>query len=359
MCPGAAQDGVPPGAGRPRVVARAGARGFVRGRAGTGAAMPTFGFFLSSEEQAPLQLVDSAVRAEAAGFETLWISDHYHPWLDAQGQAPFVWGVLGAIAARTERVRCCTAVTAPTLRIHPAVLAQAAATTQCLFGGRFGLGVGTGEALNEHIFGDAWPSAEVRLEMLEEAVGVMRALWSGEVVRHRGQHYVVDTAQVYSLPEQQVPVLVSGFGPKATSLAARIGDGYCNVEPAAELVAQYRAEGGRGLTQAGLKVCWAQDPAQARATVHRLWPHQAVPGEHMQVLTSPRHFAQISSVVTEEMAVGAVAATGNRVEDFVEGIRPYVEAGFDEVYVSQIGEDQAGFLDFWVRELEPALRDLV
>ena len=320
--------------------------------------MSVFGFFLSSEEQTPLQLVDSAARAEAAGFPTLWISDHYHPWLDAQGQAPFVWSVLGAIAARTERVRCYTAVTAPTLRIHPAVLAQAAATTQCLFEGRFGMGVGTGEALNEHIFGDAWPSAEVRLEMLEEAVGVMRALWSGEVVRHRGQHYTVDSARLYSLPEQQVPVLVSGFGPKATSLAARIGDGYCNVEPAAELVAQYRSEGGTGPTQAGVKVCWAQDPAQARATVHRLWPHQAVPGEHMQVLTSPRHFAQVASVVTEEMAVGAVAATGNVVEDFVEGVRPYVEAGFDEIYLSQIGEDQVGFLDFWVRELEPALRDL-
>ena len=345
-------EGAPEGS---RPVARP---GFAPAGPGTALPMTTFGFFLSSEEQAPRQLVDAAVRAEAAGFEALWISDHYHPWLDAQGQSPFVWSVLGAIAARTERVRCTTSVTAPTVRIHPAVLAQAAATTQCLFEGRFAMGVGSGEALNEHIFGDAWPTAEVRLEMLEEAVGVMRALWSGEVVRHRGQHYTVDTAQLYTLPERPVPVLVSGFGPKATSLAARIGDGYCNVEPAAELVQQYRAEGGQGPTQVGVKVCWAQDPAEARATVHRLWPHQAVPGEHMQVLTSPRHFAQIASVVTEEMAVGAVAATGPRVEDFVEGLRPYVEAGFDEVYVSQIGEDQAGFLDFWVRELEPALRDL-
>jgi len=327
-------------------------------RGGTPRRMTTFGFFLSSEEQAPRMLVDSAVRAEQAGFEALWISDHYHPWLDAQGQAPFVWGVLGAIAARTERVRCYTAVTCPTVRLHPAVLAQAAATAQCLFEGRFGLGIGSGEALNEHIFGDAWPTAEVRLEMLEEAVEVMRALWAGDVVRHRGQHYTVDTARIYSLPEQPVPVLVSGFGPKATSLAARIGDGYVNVEPAGELVEQYRSEGGKGLTQVGAKVCWAADPAEARRTVHRLWPHQAVPGEHMQVLTSPHHFEQLASVVTEEMAAGAVAATGNRVEDFVEGLRPYVEAGFDEVYVSQIGEDQAGFLEFWQRELEPALRGL-
>ncbi|MCU1691487.1 MAG: putative dehydrogenase [Frankiales bacterium] len=320
--------------------------------------MTTFGFFLSSEEQAPRQLVRNAVAAEQAGFEALWISDHYHPWLDAQGQAPFVWSVLGAIAAQTETVRCYTAVTCPTVRIHPAVLAQAAATTQLLFEGRFGFGVGTGEALNEHVFGDAWPTAEVRLEMLEEAVDVMRQLWTGEVVRHRGPHYTVDTARLYSLPEQPVPVLVSGFGPKATALAARIGDGYMNVEPAGDLVQLYRDSGGKGPTHAGVKVCWAQDEAEARATVHRLWPHQAVPGEHMQVLTSPQHFAQVSSVVTEEMAVGAVGAVGNRVEDFVEGVRPYVEAGFDEVFISQIGTDQEGFLRFWTQELRPALAQL-
>ena len=316
--------------------------------------MTTFGYFLSSEEHTAPALVDLAVRAEQAGFETLWVSDHYHPWNDEQGQAPFVWSVLGGIAARTERVRCYTAVTCPTVRLHPAVVAQAAATTQQMFQGRFGLGVGSGEALNEHITGAVWPSAEVRLEMLEEAVDVMRRLWSGEVVRHRGTHYTVDTARLYSLPEQPVPVLVSGFGPKATELAARIGDGYMNVDPAAELVQRYRDSGGTGPTHGGAKVCWSADPAHARREVHRLWPHQAVPGEHMQVLTSPQHFAQLSSAVTEDMAVEAVAAVGDRVEDFVEGLKPYVEV-FDEVYVSQVGDDQEGFFRFWETELKPAL----
>lgn len=321
--------------------------------------MTTFGYFLSSEELSPGELVENAGRGENAGFDRLWISDHYHPWNDAQGQSAFVWSVLGAIAARTERVVVTTSVTCPLLRIHPAVLAQAAATTQVLFGGRFQLGVGSGEALNEHIFGDAWPPADVRLEMLEEAVEVMRALWSGEVVRHRGQHYTVDTARLYTLPEQPVPVLVSGFGPKATELAGRIGDGYLNVSPEAELVQLFKDSGGAGKpTQAGIKVCWAEDPAEARRTVHRLWPHQAVPGEAAQVLYSPRQFEQMSSIVTEEMAVGAVGATGNRVEDFVEGVRPYVEAGYDEIYLSQIGPDQQGFLAFWERELEPALASL-
>jgi G6PDH family F420-dependent oxidoreductase len=266
--------------------------------------------------------------------------------------------VLGGIAARTQTVRCTTAVTAPIVRIHPAVLAQAAATTAAMFEGRFALGVGTGEALNEHILGDAWPTLDVRLEMLEESVEVMRALWTGELVRHRGRHYRVDTARLYTLPERPPPVLVSGFGPKATELAARIGDGYVNVEASAELVRLYRDSGGKGPTQGGVKVCWSDDEAAARKRVHELWALQAVPGEAMQVLPSPTHFEQISELVTEDMAVEAVGAVGNRVEDFVEGIRPYVQAGFDEVYISQIGPEQDGWFDFWERELRPALADL-
>jgi G6PDH family F420-dependent oxidoreductase len=319
--------------------------------------MATFGYFLSSEEHLPFGLVDQAVRAEEAGFEALWISDHYHPWNDEQGQSPFVWSVLGAIAERTERVRCYTAVTAPTVRIHPAVIAQAAATVQVMFGGRFGLGVGSGEALNEHIFGDAWPTADIRIEMLEEAVEVMRALWSGEVVRHRGRHYTVDTAQIYTLPEQGVPVLMSGFGPKATELAARIGDGYMNVAPAVELVELYRSSGGKGPTQAGVKVCWAPTKDEAKKTVHRLWPNQAIPGEAAQVLPSPKHFMQVSELVTPEAAVEGLAH-GPDIVDFVKSIKEYADAGFDELYISQIGPDQDGFFRFWDSELRDALKDL-
>jgi G6PDH family F420-dependent oxidoreductase len=269
-----------------------------------------------------------------------------------------VWSVLGAIAAQTSTVRCTTAVTAPIVRIHPAVLAQAAATTAAMFEGRFSLGVGTGEALNEHVLGDAWPTLDVRLEMLEEAVEVMRALWTGELVRHRGRYYTVDTARLYTLPERPPPVLVSGFGPKATELAARIGDGYVNVDPSAELVSLYRERGGRGPAQGGVKVCWSPDEAAARRTVHELWAVQGVPGEAMQVLPSPVHFEQVTELVTEDMAVDAVGAVGNRVEDFVAAVQPYVEAGFDEVYLSQIGHEQDGWFDFWERELRPALADL-
>jgi G6PDH family F420-dependent oxidoreductase len=223
-----------------------------------------------------------------------------------------------------------------------------------MFGGRFGLGVGSGEALNEHIFGDAWPTADVRIEMLEEAVEVMRALWEGDVVRHRGRHYTVDTARIYTLPEQPIPVLVSGFGQKATELAARIGDGYMNASPDGEMVQIYRKNGGKGPIQGGVKVCWGADKAEARKTAHRLWFNQAIPGEAAQVLPSPAHFEQIGELVTEDAAVESIPC-GSDVADFVQAVKTYVDAGFEEIYLSQIGPDQQGFFDFWDRELRDAL----
>jgi G6PDH family F420-dependent oxidoreductase len=187
--------------------------------------MPTIGLFLSSEERTAPELVELAARGEAAGFPCAWISDHYHPWTDTQGQSPFVWTVLGGIAQATRELRVTTAVTCPTVRIHPAVIAQAAATTATLLPGRFALGVGSGEALNEHVLGDRWPRTEIRLEMLEEAVEVIRALWTGKVVNYRGRHYEVEHARIYSRPAEPPAIYVSGFGPKAIALAGRIADG--------------------------------------------------------------------------------------------------------------------------------------
>src|SRR5919112_3953944 len=181
------------------------------------------GYFLSCEEFGPQELIRQARLAQAAGFDRLWISDHYHPWIDEQGHSPFVWSVIGAIAEATD-LPLTTGVTCPTVRIHPAIIAQAAATSALLLGGRFGLGVGSGEALNEHILGDAWPNIETRLEMLEEAVEVIRTLWQGGMQDHRGIHYEVQNARIYDLPDTPPPILVSGFGPKAIELAARIGD---------------------------------------------------------------------------------------------------------------------------------------
>src|SRR5918997_696408 len=184
------------------------------------------GYFLAFEENGPRELLAQARAAERAGFQGLWISDHYHPWNDEQGESPFVWAVIGALAEATERVPVTTAVTCPTVRIHPAVIAQAAATAAVMLPGRFNLGVGSGEALNEQVLGDDWPEADVRLEMLEESIEVMRELWTGEVVNRRGTHYRVRHARVYTRPDQAPPILVSGFGPKSVDLAGRVADGY-------------------------------------------------------------------------------------------------------------------------------------
>lgn len=254
------------------------------------------GYFLSSEEWGPKGLVAQAVKAKDAGFEGLWISDHYHPWNDEQGHSPFVWTTIGAIAQAAPRMPVTTAVTCPIVRIHPAVIAQAAATASVMLEGNFSLGVGSGEALNEHILGDRWPEADERLEMLEEAVEVIRKLWDGGVRDHRGRHYRVEHARIYDLPETPPKIIVSGFGPKAVELAARIGDGYCTVGPDADSVERFRSASTSGaLVQGGLKVCWSDDEAGARRTVHRLWANEGLPGELAQVLPTPEHFEQPQS----------------------------------------------------------------
>jgi G6PDH family F420-dependent oxidoreductase len=305
------------------------------------------GCFLSCEENGPRELVTQAKRAEAAGFHALWISDHYHPWNDQQGHSPFVWSVIGAIAEAT-RLPVTTGVTCPTVRIHPAIIAQAAATSAVMLDGRFNLGVGSGEALNEHIHGDRWPEAEERLEMLEEAVEVMRTLWAGGQQSHRGRHYRVENARVYDLPERPPPVLVSGFGPKATRLAAKIGDGFCTVAPDKDAIDLYRSEGGTGPVHAGTKVCFMADKAEALATAHRLWPNEALPGELAQILPTPAHFEQAAELVRPELLQ---TPGGPDLEEHAASLADYEAAGVDELFVQQIGPDQDAFFDTWAPEM--------
>jgi G6PDH family F420-dependent oxidoreductase len=315
--------------------------------------MAKIGYFLSSEEFGPTELVRQAKLAEDHGFDALWISDHYHPWLAEQGNSPFVWSVIGAVAQATD-LPISTAVTCPTTRIHPAVVAQAAATSAVLTGGKFVLGVGTGEALNEHILGDPWPSADVRLEMLEEAVEVMRALWTGEVVEHHGTYYDVEHARLYSLPDEPVPVYVSGFGPKAAEVAGRIGDGFVCTKPDADLIEAFRKAGGAGKPmQVGTKVCWGPDAAEAKKTAHKTWRNEALPGELAQVLPTPEHFQQASELVTEDMMP---TPAGPDPDVHVEALKKFLDAGYDELYVQQIGPDQDGFFEFFAEKVLPALR---
>jgi G6PDH family F420-dependent oxidoreductase len=309
------------------------------------------GCFLSSEEWGPRDLVEQARRAEAAGFHALWISDHFHPWNDEQGHSPFVWSTIAAISQVT-RLPVTTAVTCPTIRVHPAIVAHAAATSAVLLEGRFGLGVGSGEALNEHILGDRWPDADLRLEMLEEAIEVIRTLWQGGVRDHRGRHYEVENARIYDLPAEPPPILVSGFGRKSVRLAARIADGYVTTKPDAELIELYRTEGGVGPVQAGTKVCFGPDEAQARRTAHRLWPNEALPGELAQVLPTPRHFEQACQLVTEEMVAESVPC-GPDLDRHVAALQEYADAGVDELFVQQIGPEQDAFFDTWARAVLP------
>ncbi len=316
------------------------------------------GYFLSSEEWGPAELVELAVKAKAAGFEGLWISDHYHPWNDEQGHSPFVWSVIGAIARAAPGMKLTTAVTCPTVRIHPALVAQAAATSAILLDGNFCLGLGSGEALNEHILGDRWPAADERLEMLEEAVEVIRLLWQGGSRNHRGRHYRVENARVYDLPEASPPILISGFGPKSIDLAGRVGDGFCTVEPDADAVARFRSNGGEDKpVHGGIKVCWAADEGRALETAHRLWPNDALPGELAQVLPTTRHFEQASELVAPEQ-IAEIVPCGPDPDKHLEAIGKYAEAGFDELYVQQIGPEQDAFFDAYKEHVLARTREL-
>ena len=314
-----------------------------------------FGYFLSTEEYTPQQLLEQAVLAEEAGFDKLWVSDHFHPWNDEQGQSPFVWSLIGAIS-QVCGLHVTTAVTCPTVRTHPAIIAQAAATSAVLLDGRFTLGVGSGEALNEHILGGPWPTTDVRLEMLEESVEVIRKLWKGEVVNHRGRHYTVDTARIYTLPEQTPEIYLSGFGPKATELAGRIADGYISTMPDSELLGRFRDSGGQGKTaQVGFKVCYAETEDAGGAIAHRIWPNSGVPGELSQVLPSPKHFEQAAELVTQEMIQDKVAC-GPDAEAHLAAYEPFLEAGYDEVYVANMGPHYREMIALH-GELLPRLRE--
>jgi G6PDH family F420-dependent oxidoreductase len=317
--------------------------------------MASIGYFLSCEQFGPKEIVDQARRAEQAGFERLWISDHFHPWNEEQGHSPFVWGVIGALSQATS-LPVTTAVTCPTFRIHPAIIAQAAATAAVQLDGRFVLGVGSGEALNEHVLADHWPSVGVRLEMLEEAIEIIRLLHTGEEISHHGTYYEVQEARIYTLPAQPVPIYVSGFGPQATELAGRIGDGYCTTIPDADLVRTFRGSGGGTKpTQGGTKVCWDRDADKALDVAHRIWGNEALPGQLAQTLPRPRDFEAAMTLVTREQVAPSIA-TGDDPERHIAQVREYVDAGLDEVYVQQIGPDLDGFFEAWRTDVLPAFR---
>jgi coenzyme F420-dependent glucose-6-phosphate dehydrogenase len=319
------------------------------------------GYALSSEEHRPAALVANARRAEEAGFDFAMISDHFHPWIDKQGQSPFVWSILGGIAATTERITVGTGVTALSLRIHPAILAQAAATVGDMLPGRFWFGVGTGENLNEHVLGDPWPEHSMRAAMLEESIALIRRLWTGELVDHDGEFYRVSRARLYTLPNELPPILIAAGGDETATLAGRIGDGLITTAPEKELIAAFTRAGrstkgskaGRPLVGQA-SVCWAKDEKSARRTALQWWPTAAIPGDNGQELPLPSSFEALAKLVTEDEVAKQIAC-GPDPEVHLAKIQPYIDAGFDHVYLHQIGPDQEGFFRFAERELLPRI----
>jgi coenzyme F420-dependent glucose-6-phosphate dehydrogenase len=317
--------------------------------------MTQFGYALSSEEHLPHALVENARKAEDLGFEFTMISDHFHPWTDRQGNSPFVWGVIGAISHATERIRLGTGVTCPTIRTHPAIVAHAAATSSVLMEGRFFLGVGTGENLNEHILGDHWPAPDERIEMLEEAIAVMRQLWEGGYQTHRGKHYTVENARLYTLADEPVQIAVAAAKEQAAELAGRVGDAFVNTAPDSEQIELFDRAGGRGKPKYGqITVCWAKDEDEAARTVHEIWPNAALGGDLTYELPLPRHFEQATENVTPEQLKEELTV-GPDPKRYLASIQEMVEAGYTHVYFHQIGPDQDGFFRFWKDELAPQL----
>lgn len=315
--------------------------------------MPEMGYALSSEEHGPDELIGNAASAEAAGFEHALISDHFHPWVPRQGHSPFVWSTLGAIARETESLRVGTDVTCPTTRIHPVNVAHAAATVAEMFDGRFFFGVGTGENLNEHVTGERWPEFDVRMEMLEEAIDVIRKLWTGENVSHHGKHYTVENAKLFTVPDEQPPVYVSGTGPTAARKAGERGDGLISTAPVDEFVEAFE-EAGDGPRYGQMTVCYARDEQEAEETAARYWPNTAIPGELSWELPTPKHFEAAAEMLDDE-AITQEVVTGADPDDHVEKVQEFTDAGFDHVYVHQIGPEQDEFMEFYESEVLPSV----
>lgn len=318
--------------------------------------MAHIGYALSSEEHHPNALVHQAQRAEETGFSFALISDHYHPWVRAQGHSPFVWSVIGAIAQATSVLRLGTGVTCPTMRIHPAIIAQAAATAAAMLPDRFFLGVGTGENLNEHILGERWAPFDLRSAMLTEAIEVMRLLWEGETTTFYGQFYRVEDARLFTLPATPPPVMIAASGPTMAKLAGQLGDGFISTAPKAQLVeAFHSASEAHKVVRpcyGQMTVCWAASEAEAKEIVHKQWPNAGLQGELSQELRTVTHFEQATKMLTQEQTTEKVVC-GPDAQAHIAGIQEYIDAGFDHVYLHQIGEDQEGFFRFYAKEVLP------
>ncbi|RSS65368.1 TIGR03557 family F420-dependent LLM class oxidoreductase [Streptomyces sp. WAC06614] len=321
--------------------------------------MVRIGYTMMTEQAGPRALVEHVVGAERAGFDFSVVSDHCFPWLDSQGHSPYAWSVLGAAAQATSRIPLMTYVTCPTFRYHPAVVAQKAATVQLLSAGRFRLGLGSGENLNEHVVGAGWPAARVRLERLEEAVEIVRALFAGGSVSHHGLHFDVDDARLWDLPDEPPPIGIAASGPRSCALAGRHGDLLVAVAPDRDLVTAFEEHGGAGKPCVGqLPVCYDPDHAAALARAHDQFRWSVGGWAVNAELPGPAGFAAATRHTRPEDLADTIPC-GDDVDAVVAAVRAYADAGFTEVALVQIGGDhQVPFLEWAEAKLLPALREL-
>jgi coenzyme F420-dependent glucose-6-phosphate dehydrogenase len=319
--------------------------------------MTRFGLTLSSEEHPPRHLVEMASAAEEAGFDFVSISDHFHPWITEQGHSPFVWSVLGAISEATETIEVVVGVTCPIMRIHPVINAHATATTASLLSDRFVWGVGSGEALNEHVLGDSWPTAPERLEMLAEAIAIVRQLWTGDSVSYRGDFFSVEDARLFDLPESPPQIVVSAFGVESAQLAAELGDGLWTTGVPKEVLDAYREAGGDGPIYSQLSLCWAETLESALERAFRQWPNTALPGQLAQDLRTVTHVEQAVQLVTEEDLAASSMPLGPDPQGILDSVDQAIDAGIDHIYLHQIGDPLQGFLEVWEKELKPELHN--
>jgi len=313
------------------------------------------GYALSSEEHEPGTLVANAQMAENAGFNFLIISDHFHPWVSQQGQSPFVWSVLGGIAQVTRRVSVGTAVTCPIMRLHPAVIAQAAATVADMMPGRFFLGLGTGEYLNEHILGYPWPRIEIRQEMLAEAIYIIRELWMGKEFSHEGIYFMVRDARLYTLPKKLPPIYMAASGSTSAELAAQLSDGLISTESNDEVVKTFQKKAGANKPCFGsIKVCWADSMEEAKGAMKKWWPVSAFSGLLHVDLPTPKHFEDAVEAMGDPQ-IPTDSILGPNPSAYLKAIKSLQENGYDHVYIHQVGPNQEGFLKFFKTELLPLL----
>jgi G6PDH family F420-dependent oxidoreductase len=315
-----------------------------------------FGYTLLCEQAGPRQLIEDAVHAERAGFDFAVISDHYSPWLEAQGHAPFAWSVLGAVAHATRRIGLLSFVTCPVRRYHPAVVAQMAATVGVISQGRFTLGIGAGENLNEHVVG-AWPHVSERHDMLIEAMEIIRPLLGGATMHFKGSYFTVPEAKVYDRPDEGVPVAIAASGPSSARIAAEYADALIAVEPDASLTGHFTGEAGADKPRYGqVAVCWGPDEQECRKTVLEQWRWSALGWPVMAELQGPAAFEAASQFVREDDLAEKVSC-GPDLDRHVAAVRRFLDAGFSHVAVVQVGaERQSEFLDWAARELLPAVR---